>query len=63
MTTIKRTGIHYAWIILAVTFICLFFGSALRSIPGIIMLSLEQEFHWTRETISGAVATTCFYLA
>ncbi len=60
MATIKRTGIHYAWIILAVTFACLFVGSALRSVPGIIMLSLEQEFHWSRETLSGAVAINLF---
>ncbi len=60
MTTINRSGIHYAWIVLAVTFACLFVGSALRSIPGIIMLSLEQEFHWDRETISGAVAVNLF---
>ncbi|TAK63400.1 MFS transporter [Methylobacter sp.] len=56
MATIKRAGIHYAWAILAVTFICLFVASALRSVPGIIMLSLEQEFKWSRETISGAVS-------
>ena len=60
MTSTSRAGIHYAWIILAVTFACLFVGSALRSIPGIIMLSLEQEFHWDRETISGAVAVNLF---
>ncbi|MEQ1635856.1 MAG: MFS transporter [Methylococcales bacterium] len=60
LTTTNRTCIHYAWIILAVTFACLFVGSALRSIPGIIMLSLEQEFHWDRETISGAVAVNLF---
>jgi MFS family permease len=60
MTSTNRAGIHYAWIILAVTFACLFVGSALRSIPGIIMLSLEQEFHWDRETISGAVAVNLF---
>ncbi len=42
------------------TFACLFVASALRSIPGIIMLSLEQEFHWDRETISGAVAVNLF---
>lgn len=52
----KQAGIHYAWTILAVTFACLFIAAALRSIPGIIMLSLEHEFHWSRETISGAVA-------
>lgn len=56
MTTIKRTGIHYAWIVLAVTFMCLFMASTLRSVPGIIMLSLEHEFNWSRETISGAVS-------
>lgn len=56
MTTLKPASIHYAWIVLSVTFICLFVASALRSVPGIIMLSLEQEFHWSRETISGAVS-------
>ena len=48
--------IHYAWTILAVTFICLFVASALRSVPGIIMLSLEHEFNWRRETISAAIS-------
>jgi MFS family permease len=56
MTIIKRTGIHYAWIVLAVTFLCLFMASTLRSVLGIIMLSLEHEFNWSRETISGAVS-------
>lgn len=52
----KPAGMHYAWVILAVTFACLFVASALRSIPGIIMLSLEHEFNWSRATISGAVS-------
>ena len=56
MTANKPAGIHYAWVVLAVTFACLFVASALRSVPGIIMLSLEHEFHWSRETISGAVS-------
>ena len=56
MDTIKPSGIHYAWTLLAVTFACLFVASALRSVPGIIMLSLEHEFNWNRETISGAVS-------
>ena len=60
MTTLKRTEIHYAWIVLAVTFACLFVGSALRSIPGIIMLSLEKEFQWNREIVSGAIAVNLF---
>ncbi len=56
MTINKPVGFHYAWVVLAVTFACLFVASALRSVPGIIMLSLEHEFHWSRETISGAVS-------
>jgi len=60
MTTLKRTDIHYAWVVLAVTFACLFVGSALRSIPGIIMLSLEKEFQWNREIVSGAIAVNLF---
>ena len=56
MATGKRACFHYAWTILAVTFGCLFVASALRSVPGIIMLSLEHEFNWSRETISGAVS-------
>ena len=49
-------SVHYAWLVLAVTFLCLFVASALRSVPGIIMMSLEQEFDWKRETISGAIS-------
>ncbi|OAI24066.1 MULTISPECIES: MFS transporter [Methylomonas] len=52
----RSDSVHYAWVILAVTFLCLFVASALRSVPGIIMLSLEQEFAWNRETISGAIS-------
>lgn len=48
--------LHYAWVVLAVTFACLFFAAALRSLPGILMLSLEREFGWGRDAISGAVA-------
>ena len=56
MAKIKGVGIHYAWVVLAVTFACLFVSSALRSVPGIIMRSLENEFHWSSAAISGAVS-------
>lgn len=48
--------VHYAWIVLAVTFLCLFVAAALRALPGILMLGLEQEFGWSRPAISGAVS-------
>ncbi|MGZ8194112.1 MAG: MFS transporter, partial [Methylosarcina sp.] len=56
MVLIKPARMHYAWIILGVTFLCLFIAAAVRSVPGIILLSLEHEFHWSRETITGAVS-------
>lgn len=52
----RAYSVHYAWIVLAVTFLCLFVASALRSVPGIMMMALEQEFAWNRETISGAIS-------
>ncbi len=56
MVLIKTTRMHYAWIVLGVTFFCLFIAAAVRSVPGIILLSLEHEFHWSRETITGAIS-------
>jgi len=56
MVLIKPARMHYAWIVLGVTFLCLFIAAAVRSVPGIILLSLEHEFHWSRETITGAVS-------
>ena len=56
MPNFQSPSVHYAWTVLAVTFVCLFVASALRSVPGIIMLSLEHEFNWSRETISGAIS-------
>jgi MFS family permease len=51
-----RSRVHYAWIVLAVAFITLIAAAAIRSIPGIILNSLEQEFAWPRESITLAVS-------
>ncbi len=56
MIRINNFKVHYAWIVLGVTFLCLFIASAVRSVPGIILLSLEHEFHWSREAITGATS-------
>jgi len=48
--------IHYAWVVLAVAFVTLIVAAAIRSVPGIILKSLEQEFGWSRESISLAVS-------
>jgi MFS family permease len=51
-----RSRIHPAWVALAVTFLVLLTGAAVRSTPGVLFLPLEREFHWSRSTVSLAVS-------
>jgi sugar phosphate permease len=50
-----RRRLHYAWIITAVTFVTLLVGGATRATPGLLIVPLENEFHWSRATISFAI--------
>lgn len=50
------TGWHCAWSVLAVCFVILLAAAAVRSVPGIILISLEREFGWSRESITLAVS-------
>lgn len=49
-------GMHYAWIITAVTFLTLLTTAGIRSTPGVLIVPLEHEFGWSRATISMAVS-------
>ena len=51
-----RRGIHYGWVMVALTFLTTICASAAISLPGVIMLPLTKEFGWTRGDISGAMA-------
>jgi len=48
--------LHYAWIVVVVTFLSLLAAQAVRAAPGVIITSLESEFGWTRTAISFAVS-------
>jgi sugar phosphate permease len=48
--------IHYGWIVVGVTCLVLLTGAGARSTPGILMVPLEEEFHWSRATIALAVS-------
>jgi MFS family permease len=50
--------IHYAFVVVAVTFVALLVAQAIRATPGLIMLPLEKEFGWDRASISLAVAAS-----
>src|SRR6201993_2895416 len=47
--------LHYAWIVAALTFVVLLVGAGVRSSPGVLIVPLEDEFGWSRATISFAV--------
>src|SRR6267378_1172624 len=47
---------HYAWVVLAVTFLVLLTSAAIRATPGVLIVPLEQEFGWSRATISFAIS-------
>lgn len=49
---------HYAWVVVAVTFLSLLTAQAVRATPGLIILPLETEFGWDRASISLAVAVS-----
>ncbi len=48
--------LHYAWIIAAVTFVVLLLTAGIRAAPGVLIVPFESEFHWSRATISFAIA-------
>jgi hypothetical protein len=56
-SAIGRTSsrVHYAWIIVAVTFAVVVVSAGVRATPGVLIVPLEQEFHWSRATISLAL--------
>jgi sugar phosphate permease len=47
---------HYAWVVAGVTFLTLLVTAGIRSTPGILIVPLEQEFGWSRATISIAIS-------
>jgi MFS family permease len=47
---------HYAWVIVAVTFLVLLVAAGVRAVPAVLMLPLEQEFGWARTTTSFALS-------
>lgn len=49
-------GIHYGWIMVAVTFFTALVSAASVGAPGVFILPLEKEFGWTTTQISSALS-------
>lgn len=56
-TTAKKPGIYYGWYIVATTMFIAFVTMGARSTFGIFIIPLEEEFGWSRFTLSVVVGT------
>ena len=53
---VARGRLHYGWIVAAITFLTLIAAAGIRATPSVLIVPLEQEFGWTRASISLAVS-------
>ena len=53
---LAKRGIHYAWVIMAVTFLVMLATAASVGMPGVLIKPLGAEFGWSISTISGPLA-------
>lgn len=53
---LARRGVHYGWVVLAITFLVMLTTSASLGLPGVMLLPLQGEYGWGLGTISGALA-------
>lgn len=60
IVSLARGRFHYAWIVVGVTFLVMLLTAGIRSVPGVLILPLEDEFGWTRATVSLAVSINLF---
>lgn len=57
---LAASRVHYAWIVVALTFVVVVVTAGVRSAPGVLIVPLEGEFHWSRATISLAAGINLF---
>jgi predicted MFS family arabinose efflux permease len=51
-----KRRIHYAWVVIGVTFLIMLVTAGTRATPNVMMVPLERTFAWTRTSISLALA-------
>ncbi|MFL5608094.1 MAG: MFS transporter, partial [Gemmatimonadaceae bacterium] len=52
----QQPRFHYAWVVVAMTFVILLVSAGVRAVPAVLMIPLEQEFGWLRTTTSAALS-------
>lgn len=53
---LERRHIHYGWVVAALTFLTILTSSAMLGLPGVLLQPLSDEFGWSTDQISGALA-------
>lgn len=56
LMTETKTRLHRAWVVAAVAFVAILGAAGFRATPGVLITPLEEEFGWSRGTISLAVS-------
>lgn len=56
-SALARRGIHYGWLVVAVTFLTMLVTAGAVGAPGVLLLPLRREFGWSTAAISSALAT------
>ncbi|TCQ99128.1 MFS transporter [Neorhizobium sp. JUb45] len=53
---LSRKGIHYGWVVVAVTFLTMMVGASAVGAPGVLIGPLQKEYGWSVADISAAFA-------
>jgi sugar phosphate permease len=54
-------GVHYGWVMVAITFLVLISTAAVMGLPGVLIGPLEAEFGWSAGEISGPLGLRLFF--
>ena len=56
----RKNQVHYGWIVLIAVAVVMFAGSGVRSSFGVFIRPMEEEFGWSRTSLSLVVALSLF---
>src|ERR1700710_3109832 len=54
--TTRRPRLHWAWVVAAVSFVAILGAAGFRSVPGVMMNPLHEEFGWSHGTVGLAMS-------
>jgi predicted MFS family arabinose efflux permease len=53
---LSRQGVHYAWVVAALTFCFTLISSTMMMVPGVLVVPIAREFGWSLGDIAAAMA-------